>query len=772
MELLAPEVKGPISACSKQVRVRGHIAGAEIIVRVNGEDAAPKLSHLSDDYIDLDAPLAADDRVTAWQRYGGMESPPSPVAAVVQKVPQSLSALTIATQLHECGTAVWADGAVPGAEITARIDGTVVGSGHSVDGTARLNYTPGLGPGQSLTLEQTTCNGLTNTTVSPVALSLPDPLPVPMIHGPLMECMTAFRISGIVDGATVSIFRDGEEASSVAFDRSSLTFRGLAPLKKDELIEVRQSFTCRSPRDGFRDRFRPPFGRRRRTSGDTTRTSEPASTTVQAVGNLPKPVILGSICPQPYMITITNLLPSARVILYVDGEPVAMSDAPAKTASFGHAALAPGSKVTARLQLCDHDGPMSDPVEVTGDEPTGGFTVSRLYECAPSIFIRDDSRETFGKIVFARDQHGNVISAHHQVHQTMYHLPVSPALSAGDQITIVVRRCGGVTDEFGPYEVHPLPHPLPGPVIHEPVCAADPAVWVKSQHAGALLRVLVDGVVRGQAISRGDQFYTPIPVSMTLPFLTVGQEVIVVKTMCAMMSRSSPVTVVPPKPMPPQLITPDNHATGVPATPTTFTWSDPGASMVSAAESFEIRVLWNGTFVAGQHQSGTQYAVSLPHNATFTWSVIAKNVTDTTESATFTFRTEAGDGPEPEPPPQPPPGNALLGITLGPFAGYDKHTIQNHPNAHQRLYLIVYVANGGTGTSEEFKLLLELDGASAGGYSYVILDGPALPPGGVHHFAYELPNGLPPGEWFAYAQVYVNNTAVTPKAYNIILVGF
>jgi hypothetical protein len=767
MNLLAPEVRGPVSVCSQQVRVRGHIAGARVTVQVDGDDVASKLSHWSDDVVDLGTSLAPGQQITARQEYDGMESPPSPVAVVVQAAPASLSALTIATHLHECGTAVWADGALPGAEITARIDGQVVGSGRSVDGSARLTYAPGLGPGQSLALEQTTCNGLSHTTASAVAQPLPDPLPMPLIHEPLVECTTAFRISNIVDGATVSIVRDGVEASAVAFDRSSLTFYGLAPLKAGELIEVRQSFTCREGSV----RIRPPFRRPRRTRGDATgatHTSTAAATFVQPADNLPKPVVLGPVCPHPFMITITNLVPSARVILYVDGEPVAMSDADGTTASFGHGGLPSGSSVTARLHLCGKDGPLSDPVEVAADRATGWFGVSRMFECAAVIFIRDDNRETYGKIVYARDQHGNIISPYHQVTNSMYHLPVSPALSGGDRITIVVRRCGGVTDEFGPFDVHPLPDPLPPPLILEPVSEADPVVWVRSRLAGALLRVMVDGVFRGHAISRGDEFDTPVLIPP--PLLAVGQEVMATKSMCAKLTRSVPVIVKVPPPMPPQLITPAHQQTGVPTEPTEFAWSDPGASTSAAADSFTIVILRNGEQVAGTTQPGTAFAVDLPRSTLFTWHVIAENGTGSAKSATFGFLTEAGDQPAPEPPP-PPTGNPLLRVTA-PFASYDKYTIQNYPDAHRKLYLVAYVGNDGTATSEAFELLLEWDGASAGGHHWTVLNGPALAPGEIKHLTHELPNGLPPGEWYLHAQVFVNGTPIPPKQPRIVLVGF
>jgi hypothetical protein len=745
MPLLAPEVKGPVSVCSKKVRIKGHIAGATVKVLVNGAETASKVSSWPDDVFDVGATLNADDRVTAVQEFEGETSPQSPLPAVVQSAPSSLASLTTLTHLHRCGTALWVEGATPGAEVKAQINNKVVGSASSIDGIARIKYSPGLNSGQSLTLEQTTCNKLSNNTVSPSADPLPNPLPIPTIAGPLIECMTAVKISNVTDGATVTIYRDGIKDVSDAFDRSSLTWIGLKPLKEGELIEVDQSFMCRERR-GLGDEVTP------------THISGKASAKVESAASIAKPKVLGAVCPDAKLITVTNLIPGARVILYQDGKAIGMTDAPDVTYSFSAPPLDPDAPITARMQLCGRNGPMSDAVHVKGDKPLTYLAVSTLYACASHLFLHNDLDLSIGKIVYAKNKQGDMISAYHQVFTSRFLFPVAPALVAGDEITVVVLGCNASVQEFGPYKVEPAPvRRMPEPEMYEPVTENSTYAWVLSLFAGALLKVYVNGVFKGQAISRGDQSYTPVPLPQALQ---LGQTLTATQSLCGMISaHSKPATVVVPPPRVPQLIQPTNNASGVSAKPTMFKWSDPGANTSAAATSFKLQVYKGNSLDIDHTSPSVEHGANLNYNTPYTWKVIAANSTGSTSSTTRGFKTEQ----------EPAPVNPILKLVSSLYLSYDGFNAVSWIPANTSFYLCVMVANIGNATSDPFKIVFEWHGEGQSGSSTV--DAPAFQPNWSEVAWLSFPNGLSEGNYFFQVTILVKDVP-GDQDFQGFLVGF
>jgi hypothetical protein len=754
MTLLAPEVKGPVSICSKKVRIKGHIAGSTVSVFVNGAQTSSKASGWPDDVFDVGTALNVGDKITAKQEFGGDTSPESPLPAIVQNVPATLASLTILTDLHSCGSAIWSEGAVPGADVRVIINGNQAGAATSIDGIARMKYSPVLDMNQTLSLQQTTCTGLTNVTVSKPAKPLPNALPIPAIAQPLIECMTAIKISKVIDGATVTIYRNGVKEAGGAFDRPSLTWIGLKPLKEGDLIEVDQSFTCRrrgSPDAGGGD---PP----------PTHISGKGNAMVQSAANLPKPVILAPVCPNPILITISNLLPSARVILYSDGVEVGMSDTPESTFSFSAPALGPNATLTARMQLCGKDGPLSSTVKVQSDKPLNELQVSKLYECASYIFILHWTALASGKIVYAMNKSGDIISAYHQVFTPMFLFPVSPALTAGDEIRIVVLGCSGAKEEFGPFLVAPLEQ-LSEPTLKEPIPEASTGVSVLSGVAGAIIEVFVDGAYRAQAVSFGDALHTQVTLGQ--PPLQFGQIVTARQSFCGVVSKfSKTVTVVIPYPQSPQLIYPAKFATGIPAQPTTFKWKDPGANTSAAATSFKLRVYSGFTLVFEASGSSNQADAVLNYSSEYMWNVAAFNSTGDSLSTAFTFETAPPPAPEEEPPAE----NAALALVSWPFASYDGITQVWPLPGNTAFYLCVIVANLGNATSDPFDIVFSWDGNGLNGTTTV--NAPAAAPGWSDLKYATFASGLPEGYYNFHATLVVNGTALQTTSWIQAWVGF
>jgi hypothetical protein len=745
MKPLPPEVKGPISVCNKSVRVRGHIAGATVTILVNNNLTSSSVSNWPDDEIDVGVQLVAGDKITATQEFGGEVSEPSPLAIIVQAAPTSLSSVTILTHLYQCGNGLWAEGVVPGAEVKALINNFQVGQKTSVDGIARMQYQPGLQVNQSLYIVQTTCNSLTGTNMSNPADTLPDILPVPVIQTPLIECQTSIKLNNLLDGATVILYRNGSEVASVIVDRSSGTWKGLSPLQSGEKIEIAQAFYCRHP------------------DAEPTKISGKALAIVEPVDKLNAPKVHPPLCPNGIMVTISNLIAGARVIIFQDDNPIGMTDAPGSSFNFYVPPLVANSKITARMQLCEKDGPMSDAVDVDGSDDVEGLDVSTLYECASYIYTKffGALSQSGGSIVYVLNKQSQMISNYHQVFGWDALVPVSPALVINDEITIVLIGCNGAERKFGPFKVESLPD-LVSPEIFEPVTEGQSAVIVFSDVAGALLSLYVDGVFAGQKISGGEKDFYPKSILLQKPLL-LGQALTAKQTLCGRTSKfSEPVIVVIPYPKPPKLIKPANDSTGVGTTNLEFEWEDPGSNTSAAATSFILKLFKSNNLI---HQGGTNttsYTINfnLDYDTQYNWWVEASNSTGKTASNNFEFTTEE------EPPQQPPEDEeAILAFITQLYAGSDCINELYPVPANQAFKLFIGVGNVGNATSQPFQVLFEAYDS----------DGNFLPPSipvdfqafnsGQADTACIDVAALPEGQYTFYASLIVNNQIIESTYY-------
>lgn len=732
MALFAPEVKGPVSPCSKYVRVRGHIAGATIHVLVNGTETFSRVSNWPDDFLDIGVTVAAGDKITATQEFNGETSPESPLPVVVQQLPGALAHLTVATHLYECGSKVWTEGSVPGAEVEVSIGNASVGTGNSLDGIARIDYSPPLAAGEVLTLKQSTCNGLSKTSTSQPADALPNKLPLPLIHEPLIECQTAIKIGNILGGATVIIYRDGVETNKGAFDLDTLTWIGLDPLKEGEKIEVAQAFFCK------------------RESKEPALISDRAKAKVKPADEVGEPTILKPVCPKPILVTVTNLVPSARVILYENGTSIGMTDTPEVSFSFPVASLTPNSKLTARMQFCGVDGPLSEEVKVEDkSEPLQYLSVSKLFECAAHIFIRNDVNLK-GKIVYATSAKLGHISAYHQVFMERFLLPVAPSLVADDEITLHVIGCGGDEQEFGPHVVSKLERLQP-PKINEPVVENSTMVEVISNVAGALIKLYVDNAYKGQAISRGDQSYTPVFLNEPLK---LKQRVKATHSLCSVTSKASnDAEVVVPPPQPPILLEPANNAGGISQQGPTFKWKDGGAGTSAAATSYDFSLHKGNNLVTSQTTNSTSLSLgsNLDYSTEYRWKVEAKNSTGSATSSTWKFTTMEEPAPEP-------PEEAVLLFTTSLYASHDGYTQIWPAPANQSFYICIGVGNAGNAVSPASEIVFAMSQGSTPLGTLTAAVG-ALQPG-ESVVAYALVNPTPEGQYLFEAALMVNGQAI------------
>lgn len=635
MKLLAPEVVGPLSVCSKSVRIKGNITGATVRILLNraggNTEAVSHVSTRPDAVYDIGVPLQANDIVTAEQELNNDTSPTS-LPVTVQGVPEELNALTIRTNLHECGRAIRMNGGVPGANVEGKINNQLVGKGELISGSTYFTYDPVLRVGDVMVLKQLTCNDRSSSQSSPPSLPQPSPLLPPLIQEPLIECSNTITVDGVTDGAFVEMYRNQVLEKTFTFS-TSREWRWIKRLEKGDVITVRQGFKCKQ-------------------QNKTLETaSEKTSATVKPVNALKAPKIVGQPCPGTTYVTIANLIPGARVVLLVNDQELGQTDAPDAVYTFTTPPLPGGQILKAFMVLCGKNGP-ADTVAVSGHPiAPQAVRVSDLHACAAFVFV-----QVYGTdgncLVYMTNKQGQQISAYHNLFGEIIVenlIPVSPSLVSGDEITVHVMYCGGGWLKYGPFVVSG-DVPSPPEIIEGLTVSGYKVVQVMSKHAGAVIDVYVNNQWKGSAISWGNMGVTVIPLSEALK---TDDEVFGTQTLCGKATQpGNKVKAKKPRPEAPILLNPVNDAQNVSLQPL-FQWKDPGAGLENEAESFRLVV---GSVSESDHiiddpipgpNPGTEHQSStvLQYSTRYHWEVVAENSTGGTgswsqNSPLFYFKTE------------------------------------------------------------------------------------------------------------------------------------
>src|ERR1035437_1905580 len=209
--LLPPRVVAPLSECSKNVRVQNQLTGATVEILANGVLVGGGIATWSDQTFSLTTPLHAGQHVTARQKLGPDTSASSTEFVEVQKKPAILGNVGFPSPIYMCGECLHLDGLVPGATVDVKVGGNPAGSGTADDGTARIHLSIPIVHGQPVIAQQTAC-GIPGLVTSSPLPDLPDgkregPLPPPVIASPLLECQRSVSVSGVLEGATVTVTR-------------------------------------------------------------------------------------------------------------------------------------------------------------------------------------------------------------------------------------------------------------------------------------------------------------------------------------------------------------------------------------------------------------------------------------------------------------------------------------------------------------------------------------------------------------------------------------
>jgi len=374
MPLCTPDIQGPVSVLSTDIRVTGQLSGATVRISSIGQNPrliAHGVASSGDQRFPLDTGVILDakDQLIAIQSMGSETSPPTPAdfAVAVQPLPQSaseVSPVAFETHLYECGQYVWISGAVPGAPVKVLDQANqnfVYGSGFSQEGDAHLTLKTVLPSSKTVLGAQELPNlqGLTPTPATADALppgARPSPAP-PVMAPPLLACQPSVLVSAVYDGATVTLDHKGGESDVYDFDTDTAWAILPNPLTAGDTLASRQDF------------IGPAAG-----GGCNIRGQELSPPMPVGPAQSPSTPVLGPICAGTTKIPVANLAPGALVTLTVDGEPW-LGQVPPDAISYSFTVdPVKGGQVKAKQTLCGIDSGEAlasvDPHEVITVPPT------------------------------------------------------------------------------------------------------------------------------------------------------------------------------------------------------------------------------------------------------------------------------------------------------------------------------------------------------------------------------------------------------------------
>ncbi|SDD30530.1 hypothetical protein SAMN05216345_107363 [Cupriavidus sp. YR651] len=383
MALGIPLVVGPINEWLDAIVVEGCLPGVTVIVQT--DEAVPTVVAKGvavggRDFVPVTGTLKEGQRLVAFQSVPGDTSPSTPSASAVTvgaapKDHKQLPAMAFVTTLYRCGRAIWLKGASPGAEVAVVVGGNPaqkVRAGSDGNARMRLN-SPLTGPGTAVEATQAAPVGHPPLTGAPIAVSkstLGSPLgklPTPIVGNPSpLGCDSAVHVSGIVDGAEVTIERSSDGLRETAtFDRDALWFNLSKPFPAsgDKIVVSQAMPRCHEHPSDLLE-------------------------TIVAPAETPKSLAVTEPCAGSPFVHVENLRPGARISIAVPGRPVYENMVPPDKTVWDVPVdpLPENQTVTVTLALCTFTTSTTAAIKGKADpvEPT---LIPDLYRCARAVSV-------------------------------------------------------------------------------------------------------------------------------------------------------------------------------------------------------------------------------------------------------------------------------------------------------------------------------------------------------------------------------------------------
>jgi hypothetical protein len=498
IQLIPPRVVLPLSECSSHVRLQGLVPDTTVTVVADGHTVVQDRASQSDQTFQVAGQLIAGQIVRAKQDFSTEGSDFTPDGVTVLRGPANsseLSPVDLAGHLYACAGCLWLDGAFPGATVDVRVGTPDQQSVTSVDGNAYVSLSSPVGSGETISVRQSACGF-----VGPVTqLPAPDPPPVdnqrrllpPKVGEPLFECQQQLTVEKVLEGATVTVHREGgDEFACVSSASARLNL--VHPLHLGEKIAASQAFPgC----EYTSERSHPPV----------------------EVGpaDLPAPFLHGPICNRDHTVRVLGLEPGAQVMFMSGPNEFAYGTAWDSVCDFQMPDLFGVATLSVKQGLCSpvQWSDTSNEVKIDAQPTLGDLflkVTGPVYECgrlvhvsgcAPGITVYLISKSRGGPMGWA--------------YATDYEVDVAvPPLQAGDLVHAAASLCGS------PYtspeqEVQTLSHDLAPPRVLDPVEDCGGAVRVCDVVPGARVEVYVNGVFAGMAPSSLSEASVPLAKPLT-----------------------------------------------------------------------------------------------------------------------------------------------------------------------------------------------------------------------------------------------------------------
>lgn len=527
MPLLPPSVS-PVSECSQAVKLQGQLTGATVDIFMDGVRVGSGTAAWADEVIPL-APgvtLQPGASITATQSLGDERSLPS--APVIVRGRSPIPPVRFVSHLWACGRCLFLEEVIPGAVVHVLANGAVRGETTAVDTTARVGLNQPLALHDRVQAYQIACG-----IKGPVTEAyLPDPpipsgerrLPPPVVSGPLKACQRAVAIGQVREGSQVTLERTDGPIQQACFDLSGLWFPVNPPLREGEVVTARQTFVqgegCGEP------------------------SPQSAPITVESTEPVPVPAIVGPLCAGGLEVTVTGMVPGARVRIVCDGsDELGVGEAPNVSFDFWlPRPLEGGSAITAQQCLCDIWSAPSDVVEVIEQPAALSIPVipGPLVECATCLRL---THLTPGAAVavLSTALSGPIASAH--VYAEEAEITLWWPLIAQDRVSAVQIACGRTSDESEVAEVHGMPA-LVTPSVQSPLYAGAMSIDVTDVIPGATVDVYVNSMWRATQTATETSIRIYFPTALKLEDAVSARQ-----RMCgAVTELGRPVVVAPPPP--------------------------------------------------------------------------------------------------------------------------------------------------------------------------------------------------------------------------------
>jgi PLAT/LH2 domain len=540
MALMRPFVVGPLSELSASVRMRGQLPGATVSVHSSSRVVATGVAGSADQRFPLlwGVTLKPNESLYAIQQMGtetsevptgnqGMAVGPGPKSAA------DIGLVRIATHLYACGRYLWIDGAIPGARVELLDGAALLGSGSADEGVARFALTSAIASGSSLAARQSAPGLGPGPGVSGAPEEIPgnrgSALPPPTMELPLRGCDVSIMVTGVYDGALVTIERKSGIVESAGFDLGALRFSLTRPLDEDDVVTIRQEVDRKCERP--------------------TTTSKPII--VGKAAPVDPPTVVSPLCAGATVVRVTGLRPGAVVHLAANQDVYDGAVPPDQTWLDCRVPPLTTDPVSASQELC---GVTSAPaIKVTVDPHEDNVAapeiVAPLFSCCSSVTVTKAHRGAILQ-VFARVGRNDVpISDQVMTPTTNATVTVTPLLVTGWDVFVRQWACSATSADSAPERV--ADHPALGvvQVMATPI-AGDRSVGVRGAVAGAVVEVSTLGHNRGSPEYLGsataDSLHPATMVGLRRE-LQVEENLIAVQHLCGVSSGpAQPVSVVAP----------------------------------------------------------------------------------------------------------------------------------------------------------------------------------------------------------------------------------